>query len=208
IPLAEETGLIIELSDWVMLQACRAMQQTLPELALSVNISASEFQTPGLVERVHSALEKSGFPPSRFEIEVTENATLKAPDIALEMMRQLKAMGVRFLIDDFGTGYASLSYLRTFPFDGIKLDRSFVIPMADSESARLIVKNMIGLGKAYSLNVTAEGVENSQQQELLKKYECDILQGYYIGRPAPLEQIREQQAPAVSAKARLALAKT
>ncbi|WP_348773162.1 EAL domain-containing protein [Franconibacter sp. IITDAS19] len=208
IPLAEETGLIIELSDWVMLQACRAMQQTLPELALSVNISASEFQTPGLVERVHSALEQSGFPPSRFEIEVTENATLKAPDIALEMMRQLKAMGVRFLIDDFGTGYASLSYLRTFPFDGIKLDRSFVIPMADSESACLIVKNMIGLGKAYSLNVTAEGVENSQQQELLKKYECDILQGYYIGRPAPLEQIREQQAPAVSARARLALAKT
>ncbi|VFS78947.1 Cyclic di-GMP phosphodiesterase Gmr [Kluyvera cryocrescens] len=113
--------------------------------------------------------------------------TISNPDITLETMKQLKDIGVRFLIDDFGTGYSALSYLKRFPFDGIKLDKSFVFAMEESENAKIIVENIIGLGKAYSLAVTAEGVETAEQLKRLKHYHCDEAQGYFIGKPVALD---------------------
>ncbi|EOL9053620.1 bifunctional diguanylate cyclase/phosphodiesterase [Cronobacter turicensis] len=201
IPLAEETGLIIAISDWVLNAACRDAQRDMPGLAISVNISAMEFRTPGLVERVQEALNATGLAPERLELEVTENATLSNPEQSLELMNGLKALGVRLLIDDFGTGYSSLSYLRTFPFDGIKLDKSFVAGMPHSDNANSIVENIIGLGKAFSLSITAEGVETQEQLAQLKMYQCDETQGYLMCRPLPLErlkaQLRGQGAPPV-----------
>ncbi|BAN95280.1 hypothetical protein E05_05140 [Plautia stali symbiont] len=189
IPLAEETGLISELSDWVLLNACEDIARYRPEMAVSVNISASELQDSALAERITRVLQLSGLPSQRLEIEVTENALLSDPDKTLAVMQAVKALGVRFLIDDFGTGYASLCYLRAFPFDGIKIDKSFIFPLADSPQARQVVENMIGLGKAYSLSVTAEGVETPVQMSQLQELACDAIQGYYIGRPLPLPQI-------------------
>lgn len=189
IPLAEETGLISALSDWVLLNACEDIARYRPEMAVSVNISASELQDSALAERITRVLQLSGLPSQRLEIEVTENALLSDPDKTLAVMQAVKALGVRFLIDDFGTGYASLCYLRAFPFDGIKIDKSFIFPLADSPQARQVVENMIGLGKAYSLSVTAEGVETPVQMSQLQELACDAIQGYYIGRPLPLPQI-------------------
>ncbi|MEZ3498482.1 EAL domain-containing protein [Pantoea sp. KPR_PJ] len=191
IPLAEETGLISALSDWVLLQACSDARRELSGLSVSVNLSAAEFRDKGLPKRIRAALDASGLPGNRLEIEVTENAMLQDPETTLEVMAAIKALGVTFLIDDFGTGYASLSYLHTFPFNGIKIDKSFIFPLDGSPQAHQIVENMVGLGKAYSLSITAEGVETARQMELLQQLECDALQGYYIGKPQPLAQIVE-----------------
>lgn len=189
IPLAEETGLINALSDWVLLTACNDALNAMPGLTVSVNISASEFQDSSLYDRIKGVLEKTGLESSLLEIEVTENVTLHDPVKTQKTMLQIKELGVKFLIDDFGTGFASLSYLRNFPFDGIKLDKSFIFPMDDSVRARQVVENMIGLGKAYSLYVTAEGVETQSQMEQLTLLQCDSLQGYYIGKPMALEHL-------------------
>jgi diguanylate cyclase (GGDEF)-like protein/PAS domain S-box-containing protein len=194
IALAEETGLIAAVSEWVLKTACRDAQQSLTGLAVSVNVSAVEFQSWGIVERVTEALRESQLDPARLEIEVTENATLWNPENSLELMQALKKIGVRLLMDDFGTGYSSLSYLRSFPFDGIKLDKSFISGMPDSESANTIVENIIGLGKAFSLSITAEGVETQGQLQKLKMLECDETQGYLIGRPVELGALREKMA--------------
>ncbi|BCU55679.1 hypothetical protein ENKO_22730 [Enterobacter kobei] len=190
IPLAESSGLIMGLSRWVLIKACMDISESLPAMTLSVNISAVEFLNPGLVERVKEALRVSGLPAAQLELEVTENVTLSQPERVLDIMHELKSLGVRFLIDDFGTGYSSLNYLRTFPFDGIKLDKSFIFAMESSDSAKDVIENMINLGKSYCLNVTAEGVETSGQLSMLEKYKCDEAQGYYIGRPVPLDKIQ------------------
>lgn len=194
ISLAEETGLIIPLSDWVLKTACHDAQQSLHGLSVSVNISAVEFQSWGLIDRVRDALQASLLDPARLEIEITENATLWNPENSLELMLALKKLGVKLLMDDFGTGYSSLSYLRNFPFDGIKLDKSFISDMPESDSANTIVKNIIGLGKAFSLSITAEGVETEGQLQKLMMMECDETQGYLIGKPLSLTALREQMA--------------
>lgn len=194
ISLAEETGLIIPLSDWVLKTACHDAQQSLHGLSVSVNISAVEFQSWGLIDRVRDALQASQLEPARLEIEITENATLWNPENSLELMLALKKLGVKLLMDDFGTGYSSLSYLRNFPFDGIKLDKSFISDMPESDSANTIVKNIIGLGKAFSLSITAEGVETEGQLQKLMMMECDETQGYLIGKPLSLTALREQMA--------------
>lgn len=124
---------------------------------------------------------------------MTENATLWNPENSLELMQALKKIGVRLLMDDFGTGYSSLSYLRNFPFDGIKLDKSFISGMPENESANTIVENMIGLGKAFSLSITAEGVETQGQLQKLKMLECDETQGYLICKPLSLAALKEQR---------------
>ncbi|WP_286184909.1 EAL domain-containing protein [Enterobacter sp. C2] len=199
ISLAEETGLIIPLSDWVLKTACHDAQQSLHGLSVSVNISAVEFQSWGLIDRVRDALQASQLDPARLEIEITENATLWNPESSLELMLALKKLGVKLLMDDFGTGYSSLSYLRHFPFDGIKLDKSFISDMPESDSANTIVKNIIGLGKAFSLSITAEGVETEGQLQKLMMMECDETQGYLIGKPLSLTALQEQMAALDSA---------
>ena len=199
ISLAEETGLIIPLSDWVLKTACHDAQESLHGLSVSVNISAVEFQSWGLIDRVRDALEASQLDPARLEIEITENATLWNPENSLELMLALKKLGVKLLMDDFGTGYSSLNYLRNFPFDGIKLDKSFISDMPESDSANTIVKNIIGLGKAFSLSITAEGVETEGQLQKLMMMECDETQGYLIGKPLSLTALKEQMAALDSA---------
>lgn len=189
IPLAEDTGLIISLSDWVLNKACADAVGNLPGLSVSVNISAIEFQGSDLVSRVNNALTKSGLSPKKLELEVTENVTLKDPENTYQIMSKLKRIGVRFLIDDFGTGYASVSYLRKFDFDGIKLDKSFIFAMDNSIENKNVVEKVIGLGKAFKLEVTAEGVETEEQFNFLKKHHCDDVQGYYIGKPVDISQI-------------------
>ncbi|UAN34520.1 bifunctional diguanylate cyclase/phosphodiesterase [Enterobacter asburiae] len=189
IPLAEETGLIISLSNWVIRKACTETKDKLPGLSVSVNISAIEFQASDLAERIKEILHETGLEPNRLEIEVTENVTLSDPEKTLQTMKSLKKMGVRILIDDFGTGYASLSYLRKFQFDGLKLDKSFIFTLGDSPQNQSVVEKIIDLGKAYSMAVTAEGVETAEQLSFLKKNKCDEVQGYLLGKPAAIKDL-------------------
>ncbi|GMQ36912.1 bifunctional diguanylate cyclase/phosphodiesterase [Enterobacter asburiae] len=189
IPLAEETGLIISLSNWVIRKACAETKDKLPGLSVSVNISAIEFQASDLAERIKEILRETGLEPNRLEIEVTENVTLSDPEKTLQTMKSLKKMGVRILIDDFGTGYASLSYLRKFQFDGLKLDKSFIFTLGDSPQNQSVVEKIIDLGKAYSMAVTAEGVETAEQLSFLKKNKCDEVQGYLLGKPAAMTDL-------------------
>lgn len=190
IPLAEETGIIIALTDWVLTTACQDVGRRFDDIAVSVNISPVEFKAGDIVSRIQSILDTTGFAASRLEIEVTETATLSRPEYTLTVMQQLKSLGIKLFMDDFGTGFASLNYLRSFPFDGIKLDKSFIFAMTDSEISKNIVEKIIGLGKDFNLTVIAEGVETEEQLYQLQHFHCDIVVGYFIGRPVPLEKIR------------------
>lgn len=192
IPLAEETGLIIDVSDWVLLRACTDALSLPGTMYVSVNISPIEFRSGNLAQRVAAALAKSGLAASRLELEITENITLDNPQSALEIMRELKKIGVRLTVDDFGAGYASLGFLKTFPFDGMKLDRSYMHDFPHCRQAYSIVEGIIGLGKAFSLTVTAEGIETREQLEELKAIACQEGQGYYLGRPMPLRVFLQQ----------------
>ncbi|WP_380181836.1 EAL domain-containing protein [Kalamiella sp. sgz302252] len=186
IPLAEETGLIIEISDWVLHRACHDALGWPEPMYVSVNISPAEFRSGNLALRVANALAVSGLEASRLELEITENITLENPQSALETMQSLKALGVKLTVDDFGAGHASLGYLKTFPFDGMKMDRSYMSDFPHSAQAMSIVEGIIGLGKAFSLTVTAEGIETQEQLQELQAIACQEGQGYYLGRPMPL----------------------
>ncbi len=183
IPIAEESGLILALSNWVMETACACAAQWPEELFVSVNLSPSEFKRGNIIERVQQTLDESGISPARLELEITENVMLEDATGALEIMRTLKRLGVRIAMDDFGTGYSSLSYLRTFPFDGLKIDRSFLNRLVGSEDDRSIIQAIVGLGRALSLTVTAEGVETVEHLQMLKEVSCDEGQGYFLSRP-------------------------
>jgi diguanylate cyclase (GGDEF)-like protein/PAS domain S-box-containing protein len=183
IPIAEETGLIVPLSDWVIATACSQAATWPAHLFVSINLSPAEFKRGQVSLRVQKILEASGLEPSRVELEITEGVMLEDAAGALEVMRSLKGLGVRIAMDDFGTGYSSLSYLRTFPFDGLKIDRSFLTRLGESEDDQSIVKAIIGLGRALSLTVTAEGIETAEHLALLKTVACDEGQGYYLSKP-------------------------
>ncbi|MDZ5604612.1 EAL domain-containing protein [Pseudomonas sp. RP23018S] len=183
IPIAEETGLILPLSNWVMETAFTYAADWPEHLFVSVNLSPCEFQRGNVVERVQRALQQSGIEPGRVELEITENVMLDDATAALEIMRTLKSMGLRIAMDDFGTGYSSLSYLRTFPFDGLKIDRSFLSKLSASEQDQSVIKAIVGLGHALSLTVTAEGVETQEHLTLLKSVLCDEGQGFFLSRP-------------------------
>ncbi|MHC8333136.1 bifunctional diguanylate cyclase/phosphodiesterase [Pseudomonas sp. LB3P25] len=183
IPIAEETGLITALGDWVMHTACSQAIRWPEELFVSVNVSSKEFQGGQLVERVKTALTASGLVAARLELEVTESVMLEDADNALVSMRTLKSLGVRMSMDDFGTGYSSLNYLRSFPFDGLKIDRSFVNRLSEDHTNLAIIKAVIGLGRALSLTVTAEGIETLEHLQLLDSVSCDEGQGYLLSRP-------------------------
>jgi EAL domain-containing protein (putative c-di-GMP-specific phosphodiesterase class I) len=189
IPLAEESGIIINLSDWVLTKACTEVMQYSNNISVSVNISAIEFHSSNLADRVKRILDSTGFPAERLEIEVTESVVLTDPEKTYAAMITLRKLGVRFLIDDFGTGYASLSYLQNFKFDGLKLDKSFTTALEKNCESKKIVESIIDLGKAYSLEVTAEGVENAEQLAFLKENNCDVIQGYFIGKPLKISEL-------------------
>ncbi|WP_252108289.1 MULTISPECIES: EAL domain-containing protein [unclassified Halomonas] len=190
IPLAEETGLIVELSDWVLREACQNALTWDEALIVSVNLSAVEFQRPDLVERIDRVLQETGIAAHRLELEITENVMLEDAASALTTMIELKALGVRLSMDDFGTGYSSLSYLRRYPFDGIKIDRSFIMGLDQSQSSQAIVDAIISMGHALSLTVTAEGIETAEQLGRLTELTCDQAQGFYLARPMSPESFQ------------------
>lgn len=200
IGVAEETGLIVPLSDWVLHTACQAALGWGGELVVSVNLSPVEFQRGDLVARIHRVLQQTGLPAARLELEITETVLLEDSAAALTIMHNLKQLGVRLALDDFGTGYSSLSYLRTYPFDGLKIDRSFIADLHGERrgTGLAIVESIIGLGRALTMTVTAEGVETDSQLSDLVQVDCDEAQGYLLGRPLPMadfQALAEQGQP-------------
>ncbi|WP_137886904.1 EAL domain-containing protein [Pseudomonas sp. 2FE] len=190
IALAEETGLIAPLGAWVLRSACREAMRWPQPLLVSVNLSPLQFRRSDLVAQVKAALDESGLPAARLELEITESVMLEDAEGALVTLKQLKALGLRLSMDDFGTGYSSLNYLRAYPFDALKIDRSFIAGLDGSADSRAIVQAIIGLGHALSMTVTAEGVENQQQLSLLQRDGCHEAQGFYLSQPLPVEQLR------------------
>ncbi len=195
IPIAEESGLILSLSDWVLETACACAAQWPDALFVSVNLSPTEFKRGNLMERVRHALQASGIEPARVELEITESVMLEDAVGALDVMRALKQLGIRIAMDDFGTGYSSLSYLRAFPFDGLKIDRSFLTRLEDSEDDQAIIHAIVGLGRALALTVTAEGIETAEHLAMLKAVACDEGQGYFLSRPLDIDAFNRLLGP-------------
>ena len=186
IPVAEDSGLIVPLSQWVLQeacqQACRWQAQGMRPLILSVNISAIDFRQRGFVEGIARTLKETGFSPTQLELEITESVLMQNIDTTVATLKAIKQLGVRLAIDDFGTGYSSLSYLQKFPVDVLKIDRSFVGDLSiDSNDAKL-VSTIISLGKSLNLHIIAEGVETREQLEFLKRHQCEEAQGYYFSK--------------------------
>jgi diguanylate cyclase (GGDEF)-like protein len=190
IPIAEEGGMIWQLGEWVLRAACAECASWQVPLMVAVNVSAFQFRRIELVEVVERALRDTGLPPHRLELELTEGVFLEDTEQAREMMCRLKELGVRMALDDFGAGYASLSYLRDFPFDRIKIDRSFVGRMQDRHEDLALLRGIVGLGHALGLEVVAEGVETPAQLMYLRDLSCDLIQGYLVGRPVESLQVR------------------
>jgi diguanylate cyclase (GGDEF)-like protein len=187
VPMVEANGMIGALGDWVLEQSCRAAQRWTQPLKVAINLSALQFADLGLVNKIRAALSVSGLDPARLELEITEGVLIEDTANALEVLREIKALGVRIAMDDFGTGFSSLSYFRMFPFDKVKIDQSFVRDMAHNRQSMAIVKAVIGMAKALDMLVLAEGVETDQQLDILAAEGCHQVQGYLIGRPAPVE---------------------
>ena len=189
VPLAEETGLIVQLGAWVLQQACLAAARWPEPVRVAVNLSAVQFQTSGVVPAVASALALSGLRPERLELEITETVLLHDARAAIAILRELRAIGVRIAMDDFGTGYSSLGYLRSFPFDKIKIDQCFVRDIGSSEDCRAIVRAVTGLGLSLGIATTAEGVETLEQLAQVRAEGCQEVQGYFFSRPVPAAEV-------------------
>jgi diguanylate cyclase (GGDEF)-like protein len=189
IPIAEEIGLIHEIGAWVLKQACTDAMGWAPELRVAVNLSPVQFSRSTLLDNVSSALDGSGLAANRLELEITESVLMQDGQATLDTLHKLRARGMRISMDDFGTGYSSLSYLRLFPFDKIKIDRSFIQAMMQEEGSIEIIRAVIGLGRALNIKVLAEGVETNEQREMLRSEGCDELQGYLFSKPRPLAEL-------------------
>jgi EAL domain-containing protein (putative c-di-GMP-specific phosphodiesterase class I) len=190
VPLAEETGLILPIGDWVLRQACAEAANWPADIKVAVNLSVAQFKSPNLVQQVVSALASSGLAPRRLELEITESVMIEDGDAALVAVSRLRELGVAIALDDFGTGYSSLSYLRRFPFDKIKIDRSFVSCLTGkNDQAAVILRAFSGLGISLGLATTAEGVETEEQLERVRAEGCTEVQGYYFSKPVPAMQV-------------------
>ncbi len=185
IPLAEETGLILSIGEWVLREACREASNWPGGEKIAVNLSPVQLGYGDLPRLVHAVLLETGLSPARLELEITESAIIEDKARSLHALRMIRALGVTVALDDFGTGYSSLDTLRSFPFDRIKLDRSFMGEVGDSAQARAIIRAVLALGKSLEIRVLAEGVETAAQLLLLKAEGCDEAQGYFLGRPRP-----------------------
>lgn len=188
IPIAEESGIILQLGEWVLRETCREAAGWRKPLSIAVNVSAVQIHHTGFVQLLHEILFQSGLAPERLELEVTETALVRDPERARSMLRQIKLLGVRIAMDDFGTGYSSLANLRHYPFDKIKVDRSFIESVDTNEQTAAIVRSVLGLGRGLGLPVLAEGVETSQELAFLANESCQEVQGYLMGRPAPIAE--------------------
>ena len=199
IELAEQTGLIAPIGDWIIDQACLQLQQLLqevpellketPNFFVSINLSAKQFIEPHLINQIKHAVQTHHISPTNLKFEITESIFLDNPETALSMLQQLRALGIRIAIDDFGTGYSSLSYLHTFPIDTLKIDRSFVSSMQSNITSKNIVHAIISLSNSIGMDVIAEGVETEQQKNELQELGCQYIQGFYLYKPIPFNDI-------------------
>jgi len=189
ISVAEEIGLIVQLGEWVLNQARRDAATWPDNITVAVNLSAAQFRHPALALSVVAALGRSGLAPRRLELEITESIFLHDNQAVLDVLHQVRELGVRISMDDFGTGYSSLSYLRSFPFDKIKIDRSFIRELGGREDCIAIIRAIVRLGASLGMSTTAEGVETSQQLDILRAEGCDQVQGYLFSRPRPFAEI-------------------
>ena len=188
IPLAEESGLIVEMGEWILREACREAASWPKPLQIAVNLSPAQFMHGDLVGLVHSILFETGLAAERLELEITEGVLIEDMERGLSLLRRLKALGVHIAMDDFGSGYSSLTYLQAFPFDKIKIDRTFVMNLGSNSQSAAIIRAVIGLGFGLDVPIMAEGVETQEQLDFLRKANCCRVQGYFIGRPAPIKQ--------------------
>ena len=193
IGLAEETGLIVPIGEWVLENACAQARRWhtggFPNLSVAINLSARQFRDDKLTQTIARQIERTGIDPALIEVELTEGPLAQNGDSALGTLRELKEMGVRIAVDDFGTGFSSLSYLKRFPVDALKIDRSFVSELTTNPDDTVIVEVIIGLGHRLGLKVIAEGVETEEQLAFLKRAGCDAAQGFYIARPMPAGEV-------------------
>ena len=188
IPVAEESGLIMQIGEWVLHEACREAASWPRPLQVAVNLSPIQFRHGDLAGLVHSVLLETGLSPTRLELEITEGVLVEDFDRGLSILRRLKVLGVRIAMDDFGTGYSSLSYMQAFPFDKIKIDQSFISKVKSNPQSAAIVRAVIGLAHGLNLPVLAEGVETRPQLDFLAGESCDEVQGYLLGRPQPIAE--------------------
>jgi len=186
IPIAEETGLIATIGEWVLREACKTAASWPGDVRVAVNLSPVQFKSRELVSMVKSALSDAHLPASRLELEITESLLLADNDTNLKALHDLRAMGVRISMDDFGTGYSSLSYLRSFPFDKIKIDRSFMREITTRKDDQAIIKAVIGLGQSLGMTTTAEGVETEDQLDMVRSFGASEVQGFLFSPPLPL----------------------
>ncbi len=186
IPIAEESGLIVEMGEWILREVCREAASWPKPLQVAVNLSPAQFMHGDVVGLVHSILIETGLAPGRLELEITEGVLIEDFDRGLALLRRLKALGVRISMDDFGSGYSSLSYLQAFPFDKIKIDRAFIINLGRNPQSAAIVRAVIDLGHGLDMSIIAEGVETIDQLAFLAREGCDGVQGYLLGKPLPI----------------------
>jgi diguanylate cyclase (GGDEF)-like protein len=189
IPVAEEMGLIVQLGEWALRQACTQAMEWTDGICVSVNLSPLQFSKGNLVSTVMSALASSGLPASRLELEITESVLLERSERNIAILNQLRDLGVRIAMDDFGTGYSSIGYLRSFPFDKIKIDQSFVRDLLVDKGSLAIVRAIAGLGVSFGMTTTAEGVETEEQMRCLNLEGCVEVQGYLFSKPVPAHEI-------------------
>jgi diguanylate cyclase (GGDEF)-like protein len=196
IPLADESGLIVEIGAWVMREACmqgkKWREQGMKDLSMSVNVSAVQFAQPRLLETVRTTLEDTGFPAEKLVLEITESVLMKDAETTIGMLKALKNMGVRISMDDFGTGYSSLSYLKRFPIDIVKIDKSFVRDINEDEDDAAIIRVIISLARSLRLTTVAEGVETPEQLGFLRREQCDRFQGYFFSRPVEADLLSQR----------------
>jgi EAL domain-containing protein (putative c-di-GMP-specific phosphodiesterase class I) len=190
IPIAEETGLICEIGEWVLATACAEATNWPADIKIAVNVSPVQFKSAAFSLKVAKVLAESGLSADRLELEVTEAVLIRDDEAALAMLQHLRSLGVRIALDDFGTGYSSLSYLQRFPFDKIKIDRCFVNDIAAAEGSSPIVQAVINIARARNMTTTAEGVETEQQKQMLAGLGCTEMQGYLFSQPRPVAEVR------------------
>jgi EAL domain-containing protein (putative c-di-GMP-specific phosphodiesterase class I) len=195
IPVAEDSGIINDLGEWVMRKACvqakEWMDAGMQNFRVSVNLSSIQFKRASLLNMIKRALEDSGLPASLLEVELTESAIMNDIDQNITRLNQIRHLGVAIALDDFGTGYSSLSYLKRFPINTLKIDRSFIITIDTDPEDAAIVEAIITLANTLKLTVIAEGVETHGQLKALNRFHCDIIQGFYFSKPVPAEHITE-----------------
>jgi EAL domain-containing protein (putative c-di-GMP-specific phosphodiesterase class I) len=204
IGLAEESGLVVPLGEWILRKACADAANWPPHLKVAVNLSPVQFKQSNLLDVLKSALRESGLAPARLELEITETVLIEKNEENLAVLRQLKDVGASIVLDDFGIGYSSMRYLQIFPIDKIKIDKSFIQSMPDHSDSVAIVCAIAGLARNLDIETTAEGVETAEQFALLRSAGCQLAQGYLFSRPVPVSQLSFEGPDATRIAARVA----